>query len=119
MLAADWIVDNQQPDGRWLYEYDRATDDDLEVPKVGAIVQTEILVGQIAPADYRYPVVGDKGLVVHAMVETMEQHFGSCTNHGECSKACPKSISIDFIAMMNRDYVKAKFKNLRLAAQSG
>ena len=53
------------------------------------------------------------------MVETMEAHFGSCTNHGECEKACPKSISIDFIAMMNRDYVKAKFKNLRLAAQSG
>ena len=53
------------------------------------------------------------------MVQTMEEHFGSCTNHGECEKACPKSISIDFIAMMNRDYVKAKFKNLRLAAQSG
>ncbi len=53
------------------------------------------------------------------MVETMEDYFGSCTNHGECEKACPKSISIDFIAMMNRDYVKAKFKNLRLAAQSG
>jgi succinate dehydrogenase / fumarate reductase iron-sulfur subunit len=54
-----------------------------------------------------------------AMVETMEEYFGSCTNHGECEKACPKSISIDFIAMMNRDYVKAKFKNLRLASQSG
>ncbi len=53
------------------------------------------------------------------MVQTMEEHFGSCTNHGECEKACPKSISIDFIAMMNRDYVKAKFKNLRLAAQTG
>jgi succinate dehydrogenase / fumarate reductase iron-sulfur subunit len=53
------------------------------------------------------------------MVETMEAHFGSCTNHGECEKACPKSISIDFIAMMNRDYVKAKFKNLRLASQMG
>lgn len=52
------------------------------------------------------------------MVSTMEEYFGSCTNHGECSKACPKSISIDFIAMMNRDYVKAKFKNLRLASQS-
>ena len=49
------------------------------------------------------------------MVEMMEQHFGSCTNHGECEKACPKSISIDFIAMMNADYVKAKFKNLRMA----
>lgn len=54
-----------------------------------------------------------------AMVETMESFFGSCTNHGECEKACPKSISIDFIAMMNRDYVKAKRKNLRLTAQRG
>ena len=45
-----------------------------------------------------------------AMVETMEQYFGSCTNHGECEKACPKNISIDFIGMMNRDYVKAQFK---------
>ena len=54
-----------------------------------------------------------------AMVETMESYFGSCTNHGECEKACPKSISIDFIAMMNRDYVRAKRKNLRLTAQRG
>ncbi len=49
---------------------------------------------------------------VVAMVETMEEYFGSCTNHGECESACPKNISIDFIAMMNRDYVKAQFKNL-------
>ncbi len=48
---------------------------------------------------------------VVAMVETMEEYFGSCTNHGECESACPKNISIDFIAMMNRDYVKAQFKN--------
>ena len=41
-------------------------------------------------------------------------YFGSCTNHGECEAACPKSISIDFIALMNRDYLKAKFKNRRL-----
>jgi succinate dehydrogenase / fumarate reductase iron-sulfur subunit len=47
------------------------------------------------------------------MVEVMEQHFGSCTNHGECEVACPKSISIDFIALMNADYLKAKFKNRR------
>ena len=53
-----------------------------------------------------------------AMVETMEQYFGSCTNHGECEKACPKGISIDFIAMMNRDYAKAKVKNRRLLSQS-
>ena len=52
------------------------------------------------------------------MVETMEAYFGSCTNHGECEKACPKSISIDFIAMLNHDFVKAKVKNHRLTGQS-
>jgi len=46
-----------------------------------------------------------------SMVETMDAHFGSCTNHGECEAACPKSISIDVIALMNTDYLKAKFKN--------
>ena len=43
-----------------------------------------------------------------AMVETMEQYFGSCTNHQECHAACPKEIGIDFIAMLNRDYRKAR-----------
>ncbi len=56
---------------------------------------------------------------VTRMVDTMEEHFGSCTNHGECEAACPKSISIDFIALMNRDYIKAKFKNRRLLSQRG
>ncbi|HEX5366866.1 MAG TPA: succinate dehydrogenase/fumarate reductase iron-sulfur subunit [Acidimicrobiales bacterium] len=51
------------------------------------------------------------------MVETMEEYFGSCTMHGECQAACPKEISIDFIAYMNRDYVKAQYKNRKLAAQ--
>lgn len=41
------------------------------------------------------------------MVETMEQYFGSCTNHRECQAACPKEISIDLIAFMNKDYRKA------------
>ena len=51
------------------------------------------------------------------MVETMEEFFGSCTNHGECQEACPKGISVDFIAMMNRDYVKSKIKNRQLLGQ--
>jgi succinate dehydrogenase / fumarate reductase iron-sulfur subunit len=33
--------------------------------------------------------------------------FGACTNHGECEAACPKEISIDFIAQLNRDYLRA------------
>jgi succinate dehydrogenase / fumarate reductase iron-sulfur subunit len=51
------------------------------------------------------------------MVETMEQYFGSCTNHGECHEACPKEVPLDFIALMNRDYLKAKLKNRKLAGQ--
>jgi succinate dehydrogenase / fumarate reductase iron-sulfur subunit len=52
-----------------------------------------------------------------AMVEEMETYFGSCTNHGECHEACPKEISLDFIAYMNKDYRKAKVKNRSLIAQ--
>jgi succinate dehydrogenase / fumarate reductase iron-sulfur subunit len=51
------------------------------------------------------------------MVETMEEFFGSCTNYGECQEACPKEIPIDFIALMNRDYLKAKIKNRKLVGQ--
>jgi succinate dehydrogenase / fumarate reductase iron-sulfur subunit len=53
-----------------------------------------------------------------AMVERMEEYFGSCTNHGECYEACPKEISLDFIALMNRDYRKAKVKSRRLLSQA-
>src|SRR5262245_24234453 len=44
-----------------------------------------------------------------AMVETMEKEgFGACSNFAECEAVCPKEISIDFIARMNLDYLKAK-----------
>jgi len=52
----------------------------------------------------------ERGRRTIRMVEEMEQHFGSCTNHRECEAQCPKVISIDFIAMMNRDYRKARRK---------
>ena len=47
---------------------------------------------------------------VEKMVEIMEEMFGSCTNYGECEAVCPKEISLDFIAQMNRDYVRASLK---------
>jgi succinate dehydrogenase / fumarate reductase, iron-sulfur subunit len=53
-----------------------------------------------------------------AMVDVMDEYFGSCTNYGECEAACPKSISIDFIALMNADYAKAKFKNRKKLART-
>ncbi len=54
---------------------------------------------------------------VIGMVSTMERYFGSCTNHGECTEACPKEIPLDYIAFMNRDYVKAQVKNRKLLGQ--
>jgi len=42
------------------------------------------------------------------MVAQMDaEGFGHCTWYGECQDACPKEISIDTIARMNRDYVAA------------
>jgi succinate dehydrogenase / fumarate reductase iron-sulfur subunit len=38
-----------------------------------------------------------------------DEGFGHCTLYGECQEACPKGISIDAIARMNRDFVKASF----------
>ncbi|MBX7155565.1 MAG: succinate dehydrogenase/fumarate reductase iron-sulfur subunit [Candidatus Kapaibacterium sp.] len=44
------------------------------------------------------------------MVSTMDNEgFGGCTNHLECEAACPKGISAEYIAQMNRDMMKATF----------
>lgn len=43
-----------------------------------------------------------------AMVARMDhEDFGACTFYGECQEACPKEISIDVIARMNRDFLRA------------
>ena len=59
----------------------------------------------------------ERWIRTEAMVERMDDLFGSCTNHGECYEACPKEISLDFIALMNRDFLKSKVKNRRLVSQ--
>ncbi|MEM6793368.1 MAG: succinate dehydrogenase/fumarate reductase iron-sulfur subunit [Acidobacteriota bacterium] len=54
--------------------------------------------------------------VVNMVAQMEEEAFGSCTNHRECEAACPKGISSDFIARLNRDFIIAKFKG-KTAAQ--
>jgi succinate dehydrogenase / fumarate reductase, iron-sulfur subunit len=52
-----------------------------------------------------------------SMVDQMDaEGFGSCTNHGECEAACPKEISIEYIARLNRDYLRANLRKRRAAA---
>jgi succinate dehydrogenase / fumarate reductase, iron-sulfur subunit len=46
------------------------------------------------------------------MVATMDEAgFGNCTNTGSCEAACPKGITLDNIARMNREYARALFKS--------
>jgi succinate dehydrogenase / fumarate reductase iron-sulfur subunit len=45
-----------------------------------------------------------------AMVTAMDAAgFGNCSNHYECEAACPKDISRDVMAQLNRDYAKSAF----------
>jgi succinate dehydrogenase / fumarate reductase iron-sulfur subunit len=47
---------------------------------------------------------------VHAMVTAMDKEgFGGCTNYLECASVCPKGVSPDFIARLNRDLIGAVF----------
>ena len=46
------------------------------------------------------------------MVEQMDKEgFGNCTNTGACEVECPKGISLEFIARMNREYFSASLKS--------
>ncbi len=49
---------------------------------------------------------------VKNMVAKMDElAFGNCTNTYSCEAACPKGISVNFIAKMNQEYSKAILKN--------
>jgi len=57
---------------------------------------------------------------VLSMVAQMDaETFGSCSNHGECETACPKGISLETIARMNRDYIAASLAKRPKNAGSG
>jgi succinate dehydrogenase / fumarate reductase iron-sulfur subunit len=44
---------------------------------------------------------------VLGMVKAMEESFGACSNFAQCEAVCPKEISIDFIARMNGEFIRA------------
>jgi succinate dehydrogenase / fumarate reductase iron-sulfur subunit len=57
---------------------------------------------------------------VLAMVRQMDaEGFGNCTNYYECSAVCPKLISHEFIARMNRDYLKTVIRSAFTPASAG
>ena len=55
----------------------------------------------------------ETGVTLMEMVEKMDElGFGNCSNYGECQAVCPKGITLDFIAKMNRDYAMAKARQV-------
>jgi len=48
-----------------------------------------------------------KDRVLNMVKQMDEEGFGNCTNTGACEAECPKSISLENIARMNREYLGA------------
>jgi succinate dehydrogenase / fumarate reductase iron-sulfur subunit len=75
-------------------------------PNASAMLFVSAKVSQLALLPQGQPERMER---VGKMVAQMDaEGFGSCTNHAECESACPKAISIDFIALMNADLMKSK-----------
>jgi len=74
-------------------------------PNAAAMLFTAAKVSQLALLPQGEP---ERESRVLGMVEQMEtEGFGHCTNHYDCMAACPKGISTDNIARMNREYLRA------------
>jgi succinate dehydrogenase / fumarate reductase iron-sulfur subunit len=62
----------------------------------------------------------ERRLRVLKMVAQMDaEGFGNCTNQYECEAVCPKEISVQFIAKMNRDYLRANLASEEETVQAG
>ena len=46
--------------------------------------------------------------VLKMVAKQDKEGFGHCSNQYECEAACPKNISVQFIARMNREYLRAR-----------
>ena len=74
-------------------------------PNASAALFTAAKISHLALLPQGEPERKDR---VRKMVAQMDaEGFGHCTTHGECEAACPKGISIGFIAKMNRELLSA------------
>jgi succinate dehydrogenase / fumarate reductase iron-sulfur subunit len=77
-------------------------------PNASAMLFTSAKVAQLAKLPQGQPERWERVL---SMVEQHDaEGFGNCTNHGACEVACPKGISVDYIAQLNRDLMRAALR---------
>jgi succinate dehydrogenase / fumarate reductase iron-sulfur subunit len=74
-------------------------------PNASAMLFTSAKVSQLALLPQGQPERYER--VLHMVDTHDDEGFGNCTNHGACQNACPKGISVDNIARLNRDLFKA------------
>jgi succinate dehydrogenase / fumarate reductase iron-sulfur subunit len=86
-------------------------------PNASAMLFTAAKVSHLALLPQGQPEREDRA---RRMVARMDaEGFGNCTNHGECEASCPKGISVDHIARLNRDFLKATLAHGRRPVVSG
>jgi len=87
-------------------------------PNASAMLFTAAKVTHLASLPQGQPERHER--VVSMIARADVEGFGYCTNHGACETACPKEISIEFIAQLNRDYLRAVMSGATLTgARSG
>jgi len=74
-------------------------------PNASATLFVAAKIGHLGLLPQGQPERTDRSRTMVAQMDA--EGFGSCTNHRECEAVCPKEISIEFIARMNRDFMKS------------
>ena len=77
-------------------------------PNASAMLFTAAKVAHLALLPQGQPERDQR--VIDMVARHDEEEFGNCTNHGACQVACPKGISVDYIARLNRDLFRATIR---------
>jgi succinate dehydrogenase / fumarate reductase iron-sulfur subunit len=86
-------------------------------PNASAMLFTAAKISHLGLLPQGQPERHERALRMVAQMDA--EGFGSCTNHNECQAACPKGISVAFIARMNADFIRARVASGRRVAVAG
>jgi succinate dehydrogenase / fumarate reductase iron-sulfur subunit len=79
-------------------------------PNASASLFTAAKITQLSLLPQGHP---ERNIRAEKMIHQMDHEgFGNCSNIGECRAACPKDISIDYIANMRREYIASQAAHL-------
>jgi succinate dehydrogenase / fumarate reductase, iron-sulfur subunit len=73
-------------------------------PNGSAMLFTGAKVSQLAALPQGQVEAAER--VANMLKEMKDCGFGNCSNHYECQAACPKGVSVKFVARLNREYLK-------------